>query len=81
MKERLNQIEPSRWVKRNMVRISKQLSVNSTETEERLLDLLLRIEMEGQRNLNPLLYNAFLLLVKDMRETEEVTGIQDQIQG
>lgn len=64
-----------------MVRISKQLSVNSTETEERLLDLLLRIEMEGQRNLNPLLYNAFLLLVKDMRETEEVTGIQDQIQG
>lgn len=44
MQERLNQLEISAWVERNMIKISKQLGVKSIETEERLLDLLLRIE-------------------------------------
>lgn len=44
MQEKLIKIEASRWVKMNMIRISKQLGMKSGETEDKLLKLLLRID-------------------------------------
>ncbi|PHU22305.1 hypothetical protein BC332_07412 [Capsicum chinense] len=41
LQEKLNQSEASNWVKRNMIKISKQLGIKLVDVEDKLMELLL----------------------------------------
>lgn len=80
MQERINQIEASRWVKRNMAKISKKLGVNSYETKDTFLDLLMQIE-NGRPNKPTYSYeNQIISPGKKYEREKKVPGIWGEVQ-